>query len=40
MLNVVDNINDRNIITKDSIPFDVVNIFPSIDNVLSSEAVS
>ena len=42
MLHIIDNINSRNIITKDSvlIIFDVVNIFPSIDNVLGLEAVS
>ena len=42
MLNTIDNINSRNIITNDSVlvSFDVVNMFPSIDNVLSLEAVS
>ena len=42
MLNIIDNINSRNIITKDSVlvSFDVVNMFPSIDNVLGLEAVS
>ena len=42
MLHIIDNINTRNIITKDSvlIIFDVVNMFPSIDNVLGLEAVS
>ena len=42
MLNIIANINNRNIITKDSIlvNFDIVNIFPSFDNVLSLEAVS
>ena len=37
MLNIIDNIN----ITKDSflVSFDVVNMFPVIDNVLSVEAV-
>ena len=42
MLNKIDNINSRNITTKDSVlvSFDVVNMFPSIDNVLGLEAVS
>ena len=42
MLNTIDNINSRNIITNDSVlvSFDVVNMFPSIDNVLSLEVVS
>ena len=42
MLNIIDNINSRNIITKDSVllSFDVVNMFPSIDTVLGLEAVS
>ena len=42
MLNIIDNINGRNIITKDSVvaSFDAVNMFPSIDNVLGLEAVS
>ena len=41
-LNVVYNINNRNIITKDSIrvSFDVVNMFPSIHNILDLEAIS
>ena len=36
ILNIIDNINSRNIITKNSVlvRFDVVNMFPSIDNVL------
>ena len=42
MLNIIDNINSKNIITKDSVlvSFDIVNMFPSIDNVLGLEAVS
>ena len=42
MLNIIDNINSRSIITKDSVlvSFDVVNMFPSIDNVLGLEAAS
>ena len=42
MFNIIANINNRNIITKDSVlvSFDIVNIFPSIDNVLSLEVVS
>ena len=42
MLNIIDNVNSRNIIAKDSDlgSFDVINIFPSIDNVLGLEAVS
>ena len=42
MLSIIDNINNRNIVTEDSIlvGFDIVNMFPSIDNVLGSEAVS
>ena len=42
MLNIVDNISNRNIITKYPILviFDIVNMFPSIDNVLGLEAVS
>ena len=41
MLNIIDNINSRNIIIKDSVlvSFDVVNMFPSIDNVSGLEAV-
>ena len=36
MLNIIGNINSKNIIIKDSVlvSFDVVNMFPSIDNVL------
>ena len=39
--NIIDNTNNRNIITEDSIlvGFDIVNMFPSIDNVLGLEAV-
>ena len=42
MINIIDNINSRNIITKHSVlaSFDVVNMFLSIDNVLGLEAVS
>ena len=42
ILNIIDNINSRNIITKDSVllSFDVVNMFPSIENVLGLEDVS
>ena len=42
MLNIIDNINSRNIITQDSVlvSFDVVNMFPSIDNALGLELVS
>ena len=36
ILNIIDNISSRNIITKNSVlvRFDVVNMFRSIDNVL------
>ena len=42
ILTIIDNVNGRNIITKNSVlvRFDVVNMFPSIDNVLGLEAVS
>ena len=42
MLNIIDSVNSSHIFTKDSVlvTFDVVNMFPSIDNVLSLEAVS
>ena len=42
MLNIIDNFNSGHIFTKDSVlvTFDVVNMFPSIDNVLILEAVS
>ena len=42
MLCITDNINSRNIIIKDSVfvSLDVVNMFPSIDNVLGLETVS
>ena len=42
MLNIVDNFSNKNIITKYPILviFDIVNMFPSIDNVLGLEAVS
>ena len=42
MLNIIGNINSRNIITKDSVlvSSDVVNIFPRTDNVLDLEPVS
>ena len=35
MLNIIDMINDSNILTEDSVQvsFEIVNIFPSIDNV-------
>ena len=42
MLNITDMINDGNILTEDSVlvNFDIVNMFPSIDNVYGLEAVS
>ena len=42
MLDIIYNINSRNIITKDSVlvSFDAVNILPSIDNDLGLEVVS
>ena len=43
MLNIIGSISNRNIITKNSsilVNFDVLNMFPSIDNVLDLEAVS
>ena len=42
MLNIIDMINDSNILTEDSVlvSFDIVNMFPSIDNVSGLEAVS
>ena len=42
VLNIIDNFNNRNIITKDSIfvSFDVVNVLPSINDVLGLEAAS
>ena len=43
MFNIIGNISNRNIITKNSsilVNFDVLNMFPSIDNVLGLEAVS
>ena len=42
MLNITDNIINRNVIGKDSVlvSFDIVNMFPSIDNDLGLEAVS
>ena len=42
MLNITDNINCINITIKDLVlvRFDIVNMFPSIDNVLGLEAVS
>ena len=42
MLNIIDNVNNRNIITKDSIlvNFDIFSMFSSTDNVLGLEAVS
>ena len=42
MLNIIDDINNNNIITEESIlvSFDVVYMFPSIDNVSGIEAVS
>ena len=41
MLNIIDHISNRNTINKDSILvcFDIVDMFPSIDNVLGLEAV-
>ena len=42
MLNIIDMINDSNILTEDSVlvSFDIVNMFPSIDNNSGLEAVS
>ena len=42
MLNITENINSRNIITKDSVfvSFDVVSMFRDIDSVLGLEAIS
>ena len=42
ILNITDMINDSNILTEDSVlvSFDIVNMFPSIDNVSGLEAVS
>ena len=42
MLIIIDMINDNNILTEDSVlfSFDIVNMFPSIDNVSDLEAVS
>ena len=42
MLNIIDMINNSNILTEDSVlvSFDIVNMFPSIDNVSGLEAVS
>ena len=42
MLNIIDSVNSSHIFTKDSVvvTFDAVNMFPSIDNVLSLEEVS
>ena len=42
MLNIIDKINDSNILTDDSVlvSFDIVNMFPSINNVFGLEAVS
>ena len=37
MLNIIDTINDSNILTED---FDIINMFPSINNVSGLEAVS
>ena len=41
MLNIIHMINDNNILTEDSVlvSFDIVNMFPSIDNVSGLEAV-
>ena len=41
MLNIIDMINESNILTENSVlvRFDIVNIFPSIDNVSGLEAV-
>ena len=42
MVDIIDDINNNNMITDSSIlvSFDIVNMFPSIDNVLGLEAVS
>ena len=42
MLNITGMINDSNILTEDSalVSFDIVNMFPSIDNVSGFKAVS
>ena len=42
MLNIIDEINNSNVITEDSVlvSFDIVNMFPSIDNVSGLQAVS
>ena len=42
MLNIIDMINDNNILTEDSVlfSFDIVNMFPIIDNVSGLEAAS
>ena len=42
MLNIIDMINDSNILTEDSVlvSFDIVKMFPSIDNFSGLEAVS
>ena len=42
MLNIIDDINNNNMITDSSIlvSFDIVNMFPSIDNISGLEAVS
>ena len=42
MLNIIDDINNNNMITDSSIlvSFDIVNMFPSIDNISGLDAVS
>ena len=42
MLNIIDMINDSNILTEDSVlvSFDIVNMFPSINDASGLEAVS
>ena len=42
MLNIIHMINDSSILTKDSVrvSFDIVNMFPIVDNVSALEAVS
>ena len=42
MLNIIDMINDSNTLTQDFVlvSYDIVNMFPSVDNVSFVEAVS
>ena len=42
MLNIIDMVNDSNILTDDSVlvSFDIVNMFPNINNVFGLEALS